>query len=56
LHGGKILREAWLLKFWVRAAQIVATESCNRPHPAGEETATQRAITKSRDLVLSAIR
>src|SRR5713226_7213435 len=36
IHGGKILREAWLLEFWVRAAQVVAVEFGIRPHPAGE--------------------
>src|ERR1700719_1496438 len=55
LHGGKILRESWLLEFWVGAAKIIALEFAVRRHPAGEETAAQRAIAKCRDPVLAAI-
>src|SRR5229473_2270747 len=54
-HGGQILRKARRLEFWIRAPQIVALEFAILPHPAGEETAAQRAIAQSRDLVLAAI-
>src|ERR1700730_14649322 len=55
LHGSEILREARLLEFWIGAAQVVAREFAVCPHPAGEETAAQRAIAERRDLVLEAI-
>src|SRR5215813_7582572 len=55
LHGSEILREAWLLKFRIRTAKIVALEFAVRPHPSGQEAAAECAVAKGRDLVLSAI-
>ena len=55
IYGGKILREARLLEFWIRVAQIVAFESGIRPHPARQKPAAQRAIAEGRDFVLTAI-
>src|SRR5580704_11393991 len=53
--GGEILREAWLLEFWVGAAQIVAIEFGIRPHSTGEKTAAKRTIAEGRDPVLAAV-
>src|SRR5262249_30172993 len=54
-HGGEILPEAWLLKFRIGAAKIIALEFGVRPHPPGQEAAAECAVAKDRDLVLSAI-
>ena len=54
-RGSEILPEAWLLKFRIGAAKVVALEFAVRPHPSGQEAAAECAVAKGRDLVLSAI-
>jgi hypothetical protein len=51
----KILREPWLLKFWVCAAEVIALEFAIGSHSPGEKSPAQRAVAEGRDLVLAAI-
>ena len=54
-HGSEILPEAWLLKFRIGAAKVVALEFAVQPHPSGQEAAAECAVAEGRDAVLSAI-
>src|ERR1700722_10765185 len=56
LHGGHILYEPRLHKFWVSTPQVVAIEDRTRLHSSGQQAAAQRSISECRYFIFAAIR